>query len=869
MREQRSAKEIVKILFERVFSNMRRLLTGRIGMVVKMAAVVAAIWALSTPGRAEAGITFTPDRLDYTLVQDTYAWKLVDIKFTDGTVRIIKVISAPKWVYIGSIWCHPCYMLLQIEAIDEYSGAYSGDIVLETERSIKQSDGSYVSVLEQVSYSITMTVVNPVIKYNKSEVHLASDSSCPGGQNKTEQSFVTAELVNPMQEDSNTYTEIFLFGDGQAGLGAYWHDHQYSPAVFTLSRNRVYNIVVKWPNVSTVSGAYAGAVYFKTKPASYSHTIPVTYTVNQKPKVTYSNGAFDGCDKYKINATVQPNTSCSSSYKIYFGMSPEPTTMTEVSSYPDGNAKTGAEPYTVTHTLPGLAANMDYYYRVDAINGHGTTTGEVQHINKEGFPVECTPCIDKDGDGVYAVAPLCYAGYDCDDNNRAVAEKSWWYKDVDQDKYAFKSASGGYDSTYACNKPDDYTSADLVYRDSEKNVVYDCDDGDMAVKDTKTWYKDYDGDDYVDFVTDAAGNKKAASIEACDQPEGYKAADYAGFKKDGANFIFDCMDGSTIDEQISKDSYPGAEEKCDGEDNNCNGKKDETCCEPTIKIVKDSIWPKIPTTQLLVTSHYAVTEVKVGLTKPAPPQKCKIKLREEQEADSGGHFHNEKRPLGTLSASEVIFAYGENESKIVKYTGSEASGVDRIYATTEMNGEKKEVFDSVTVMVPDLQPLASGPDYKLKCDLFPTIDRCDARYQHKNFYSVREEVGRAMVAISCMYNNLFSKSKTFLLMVNDASLESGGLYDVNKNWKTPHTTHRLGTDVDIRSWPLTVRMNGENVEVGIPKENRWMFNRIVCAAGGYPKLEHENIEGEEHYHLYFYLYSNDKKDLCSKSTNKK
>jgi len=35
------------------------------------------------------------------------------------------------------------------------------------------------------------------------------------------------------------------------------------------------------------------------------------------------------------------------------------------------------------------------------------------------------------------------------------------------------------------------------------------------------------------------------------------------------------------------------------------------------------------------------------------------------------------------------------------------------------------------------------------------------------------------------------------LSVNDMSLPAGGLFDINDNWGTPHSTHRVGTSVDI------------------------------------------------------------------------
>ena len=80
----------------------------------------------------------------------------------------------------------------------------------------------------------------------------------------------------------------------------------------------------------------------------------------------------------------------------------------------------------------------------------------------------------------------------------------------------------------------------------------DCDgltDEDDAT-DATTWYADADGDGYGD---------EAATTQACEQPEGYVAAGDSGF---------DCDDYDAA-------THPGAEEVCDGIDNDCDHELDE------------------------------------------------------------------------------------------------------------------------------------------------------------------------------------------------------------------------------------------------------------------------------------------------------
>jgi hypothetical protein len=73
--------------------------------------------------------------------------------------------------------------------------------------------------------------------------------------------------------------------------------------------------------------------------------------------------------------------------------------------------------------------------------------------------------------------------------------------------------------------------------------------GDEAPPDASTWYADADGDGY--------GDADAATL-ACEAPEGYVG--------EGAGF--DCADGDA-------DSFPGAGERCDGDDNDCDAAVDE------------------------------------------------------------------------------------------------------------------------------------------------------------------------------------------------------------------------------------------------------------------------------------------------------
>ncbi len=173
---------------------------------------------------------------------------------------------------------------------------------------------------------------------------------------------------------------------------------------------------------------------------------------------------------------------------------------------------------------------------------------------------------DADGDGVIAAD-------DCDDLDETVypgavevcdgvdnncdgvadegVESEWWY-DLDGDGYGGSSAS-----LQACDAPDGYVE-----------LGNDCDDNDPAVNPgapedcnglddncdgqaddgaTSIWYTDADGDGYGDPET---------GFEDC--------VDSTGFVADGT----DCDDDDPT-------VHPDAEEVCDGDDDNCDGRPDE------------------------------------------------------------------------------------------------------------------------------------------------------------------------------------------------------------------------------------------------------------------------------------------------------
>ena len=173
----------------------------------------------------------------------------------------------------------------------------------------------------------------------------------------------------------------------------------------------------------------------------------------------------------------------------------------------------------------------------------------------EGYVLVGSDCDDTNSDSYPGASEVC----DGEDNNcqGAVDEgvTTTYYADTDSDGFG-----DGDVSTEACAAPDGYVATDTDCDDSTYTVSPAasevCDgidnncDGDIdevTAVGAPTWYADADSDDY--------GDPDATTV-ACDAPIGYV---------DNAD---DCDDGED-------EVYPGAEEVCDGLNNDCDDETDE------------------------------------------------------------------------------------------------------------------------------------------------------------------------------------------------------------------------------------------------------------------------------------------------------
>ncbi|MFH1463844.1 MAG: putative metal-binding motif-containing protein [Pseudomonadota bacterium] len=179
-------------------------------------------------------------------------------------------------------------------------------------------------------------------------------------------------------------------------------------------------------------------------------------------------------------------------------------------------------------------------------------------LDNDGYPAGAD-CDDTDP-SVHPGADERCDGVD-DDCNGEIDDDAWdalaWFRDADGDGYGDPEGA-----TYACTQPTDATAEASDCDDADPGVHpaatetcdgrdEDCDgEVDEEATDAPAWFPDADGDGYGDG---------AAPVSACTQP--------SGLLSDGA----DCQDtDATI--------HPGAEEICDGVDQDCDGTVDEEVC---------------------------------------------------------------------------------------------------------------------------------------------------------------------------------------------------------------------------------------------------------------------------------------------------
>ena len=217
------------------------------------------------------------------------------------------------------------------------------------------------------------------------------------------------------------------------------------------------------------------------------------------------------------------------------------------------------------------------------------------------------------------------------------------------------------------------------------------------------------------------------------------------------------------------------------------------------------------------------------------------------EAYTGGHAHGDlgsiPRPKGKLSKPSDV-TDGNGEIKLT-FFADEPAGLHAVVADCTPAGCANKATHVIKVKVPDL--IHIPPDYGStppRYVLVGNVGDASNNYQvfnHKHTHYLTEQ----------SWSNLKTLISTFIdldwgqIGINDASLEWGGLFDIEGKWTTSggHAEHRDGKQVDISFVrPLSVSA-----------EKRQKVFDEVCASKGAALptvLWHQNDEYAPHFHIY-------------------
>ena len=155
-------------------------------------------------------------------------------------------------------------------------------------------------------------------------------------------------------------------------------------------------------------------------------------------------------------------------------------------------------------------------------------------------------------------------------------------------------------------------------------------------------------------------------------------------------------------------------------------------------------------------------------------------------ADAGGHSHGTRpaRAQGTLDASSclaILDTQGVGRCAIT-YRPSEVSGVETLVGSAPSFADARA---KVKVQVPGLTNLA---------DVFTNFFRLTgARAAHPDNHWGTMDTTTNIQLVAFDFFAVFGAT----LGMNDLSLRTGGLFDIDGGWLPPHASHRKGTSVDI------------------------------------------------------------------------
>lgn len=217
-----------------------------------------------------------------------------------------------------------------------------------------------------------------------------------------------------------------------------------------------------------------------------------------------------------------------------------------------------------------------------------------------------------------------------------------------------------------------------------------------------------------------------------------------------------------------------------------------------------------------------------------------VQLSLEAKHGSGGHNHGDDTVTlrtGTLDGQKVLTGRTDPNGFQFKYKAPDVSGDINIKASC-MSGNScaQQGPDTVWVGIKELIPLPDTGMYVL-------LPNRDTNHPANHYMAYGASI--KLMQLADLYRRRFSGDP--LLHVNDASLERGGLFDIDSNWSylpRGHKSHRRGEAADIRANP------DFNPKEAIPVRNFEKFEEIALEVGGNAKI-HSPGGSNQHYHVEF------------------
>ncbi len=182
---------------------------------------------------------------------------------------------------------------------------------------------------------------------------------------------------------------------------------------------------------------------------------------------------------------------------------------------------------------------------------------------------------------------------------------------------------------------------------------------------------------------------------------------------------------------------------------------------------------------------------------------------------TGGHLmaHDTAKPVGAWNPDSGALPNAAGGWFAAEYTTEMASGDERLVVQytpndTRCAGIRDSLIDTSAVRVPGLVRVTAGVEHLY-------LDSITSNHDDIFFATPRAHDITEVIARDYYVESPRETGEQDSLKITSISLRYGGLKDNNNDWRPPHRTHRLGTDVDVNGWdPLDAELHKVLIKLG-------------------------------------------------------